>query len=212
MSDGLIHIDIDTAAIEASMEIFRHLSDDANTAMKRMMSDMRTRGHKTIKSVVQGEFPTGGGYLDQDFKPHIAGLEATLEYTGQRIRLDKFDTSPGAEPPRTGPKVWVPREHLGYGGTGMARVSLPATYTITAAIKSAPASFSSSTRHFVASNGHVVQVIDPSTSGMNRQVKPVYTVASPQMITSPNVKGEVEEKLSELIEKRLENHLKPFFG
>lgn len=212
MSDDLIHINIDTAAIEASMEIFRHLGDDANTAMKRMMSDMRTRGHKTIKSVVQQEFPTGGEYLDQDFKAHGDGLEITLEYTGQRIRLDKFDTSPGTEPPRTGPKVWVPKEHLGYGGTGMARVSLPAKYIITAAIKSAPASFGSSARHFVASNGHVLQVIDPSTSGMNRQVKPVYTVASPQMITSKNVKKEVEDKLGELVAKRLENHLKAFFG
>ena len=211
MSDGLIHIDIDMASIDAAMQIFAHMSEDAQTAMKRMMSDMRTRGHKTIKSVVQQEFPTGGQYLDGDFKAHFSGLEATLEYTGQRIRIDDFDITPGAAPARTDERKAFSLDHLGYGGDGWARVAMPARYDITAAIKSAPATFSASASGFVAGNGHVVKVVDPSSSGANRAVKPVYTVASPQMITSPSVKGEVEEKLAELIKKRLENHLKDFF-
>lgn len=211
MSDGLIHIDIDTASIEAAMEIFTHMSDDAQTAMKRMMSDIRTRGHKTIKSVVQRDFPTGGQYLDKDFKAHFSGLEATLEYTGQRIRIDKFDISPSAAPPRSDERKAFSLDHLGYGGSGWARVAMPAKYSITAAIKTAPATFSASANGFIAGNGHVVQAVDPSSSGTSRAVKPMYTVASPQMITSPNVKGPLEKELDELIEKRLENHLKAFF-
>ena len=211
MSDGLIHISFDMASIDAAMQIFSHMSEDAQTAMKRMMSDMRTRGHKTIKSVVQQEFPTGGQYLDGDFKAHFAGLETTLEYTGQRIRIDKFDVSPGAAPPRTDERKAFSLDHLGYGGDGWARVAMPAHYDITVAIKAKPATFSASASGFVAGNGHVVQAIDPSSSGASRAVRPMYTVASPQMITSPNVKEKVGDELEKLVAKRLENHLKAFF-
>jgi len=192
------------------------LSDGAEVAVSRTVSDFKSRGPGWVRKELKKHYTADNAAL-KDAGPVITAGEpfsvkgkfidgATLTYKGRPLTLTHFKFTPKSQPKKYEKKYTrIPGVAIGDGSNDVAMIRQPKQYDVKVTIiKGQTKSLSRSA--FVTTVNGGMNMPFVNRSGAHTPIEIVRTLSVPQMITN-EAQEDIDKSLEENLQKRFEHHV-----